>query len=97
MSAVYASASDLALHAAQLTSQQQQQVDSLLEAASAKLRLIAKKYGCDIDQMISSDEDFAVTVRETVVTCVKRALDSYSSDTAAASQMSQSALGYSIR
>lgn len=95
MGAAYAQHADLMISHA-LTAQEQVQAESLLAAASAKLRLIAKRYGKDLDEMIADDEDLLPVVKETVVTCVRRALESYSSSTQAASQTSQSALGYSV-
>lgn len=95
MGAVYAQLADLML-SHNLTAQEQEQAGSLLEAASAKLRLTAKRYGKNLDEMIAADEDLLPVVKETVVTCVRRALESYKSDTSAASQTSQSALGYSV-
>lgn len=95
MGATYAQLADLTISHA-LTAQEQEQAESLLAAASAKLRLIAKRYGKDLDEMIADDKDLLPVVKETVVTCVRRALESYSSSTQAASQTSQSALGYSV-
>lgn len=95
MGAVYAQLADLML-SHNLTAQEQEQAGSLLEAASAKLRLTAKRYGKNLDEMIAADEDLLPVVKETVVMCVRRALESYKSDTSSASQTSQSALGYSV-
>jgi len=96
MGAVYAEVGEIAVFGKNLTTQETEQAESLLAAASAKLRLIAKRYGKDLDAMIAADEDLLLAVKETVISCVKRALDSYSNDTAAATQTSQSALGYSV-
>lgn len=95
MGVVYAQLADLMLSHT-LTAQEQEQAENLLAAASAKLRLSAKRYGKDLDVMIADDEDMLPVVKETVVTCVRRALESYSSGTQTASQTSQSALGYSV-
>ena len=97
MGAVYASVSDITLLSPRtLTTQEQEQAQSLLAVASAKLRLQAQRYGKDLDEMISASEDLALAVKDTVVNCVKRALESYASSTQAATQTSQSALGYSV-
>ena len=97
MGAVYASVSDIALLSSRtLTTQEQEQAESLLAAASAKLRLQAQRYGKDLDQMIAGSDDLALAVKDTVVNCVMRALESYASSTQAATQTSQSALGYSV-
>lgn len=95
MGAVYAQLADLML-SHNLTTQEQEQAESLLETASAKLRLIAKRYGKNLDSMIEADDDLSSVVKETVATCVRRAIESYRSDVSTASQMNQSALGYSI-
>lgn len=95
MGIVYASIEDLRLFDKALTAREREQAEALLAAASAKLRLLAKKYGRNIDTMIC-DEDFALVVRETVVNCVMRAIEAYSNDNVAASQTSQTALGYSV-
>lgn len=95
MGAVYASAADVEVFKA-LSVREQEQVEVLLERASAKLRLTARQYGLDLDAMIEQDEDLLPAVADTVINCVRRALSSYSSDDITASQTSQSALGYSV-
>lgn len=95
MGAVYATVSDITVLGYALTSQQQDAAEVLLEQASAKLRLTAKKYGKDIDALIASDEDYGDAVKNIVVQATVRALNSVSSSDAAASQMTQSGLGYS--
>ena len=95
MGAVYAQLSDLELYK-QLTAEEQTQALTLLAAASAKLRLTAKRYGKDLDAMIDADEDMLPVVKEMVVTCVRRAMEAYAGSAQAATQTSQSALGYSV-
>ena len=95
MGAVYASVSDITVLGYSLTSQQQDAAEVLLEQASAKLRLTAKKYGKDIDALIASDADYGDAVKNIVVQATVRALNSVSSSDVAASQMTQSGLGYS--
>lgn len=95
MGAVYASVADLEIFEA-LSVREQEQVEVLLERASAKLRLTAKQYGVDLDAMIEQDDDLLPVVADTVINCVRRALSSYSNDDITASQTSQSALGYSV-
>lgn len=94
MSIVYASVEDLRLFNSALTAQEREQAESLLASASAKLRLTAKRYGKDLDDLVK-DEDYLLVVRETVANCVRRAIESYKNDTTA-SQTSQTALGYSV-
>ena len=95
MGAVYATISDITVLGYSLTSQQQDAAEVLLEQASAKLRLTAKKYGKDIDALIADDADYGDAVKNIVVQATVRALNSVSSSDAAASQMTQSGLGYS--
>lgn len=97
MGNVYASVSDITALGRSLTAEQETAAEVLLEQASAKLRLTARKYGKDIDAMIAdpdSGEDFALAVKSVVVQAVCRALDSVTGS-AAVSQETQSALGYS--
>ena len=79
-----------------LTAEQQTAAEALIEAASAKLRIIAKKYGKDIDAMIADDDDYDLIVRNTVVQAVTRALSCISDSAPAITQGSQSAMGYSV-
>ena len=95
MGAVYATISDITVLGYSLTSQQQDAAEVLLEQASAKLRLTAKKYGKNIDALIADDADYGDAVKNVVVQATVRALNSVSSSDAAASQMTQSGLGYS--
>lgn len=95
MGAVYATVEDVALLRT-LTSQEQEQAAALLGTASAKLRLAAKKYGYDLDDMISEDEDYGTEVKAVVVQAVIRALNSVSDSSPPAVQSSQAALGYSV-
>ena len=95
MGAVYASVTDITVLGYSLTAQQQSAAEVLLEQASAKLRLQAKKYGKDIDALIADDADYGDAVKNIVVQSTVRALNSISSSEPAASQMTQSGLGYS--
>lgn len=95
MGNVYAAVSDVAKFRT-LTAQEQEQAEMLLETASAKLRLTAKKYGCDLDKLITEDDDYVTAVRSVVVQAVIRALNSVSDNTPPAVQSSQAALGYSL-
>ena len=99
MGKVYAAVSDIRALGIALSADQEQAANVLLTEASAKLRLIARKYGRDIDAMIADETtgaDYALAVKSVVVQAVCRALDSVSdAASAAVSQESQSALGYS--
>ena len=79
MGAVYAQVSDLMAVGRALTNQQSEAAVSLLEQASARLRLAAKRYGKDLDEMIAEDEDYGLAVKAVVVQAVCRALDNIGS------------------
>jgi len=96
MSAVYASVSDIILLGRQLTAEEADRAEMLLETASAKLRITAKKYGRDIDAMIADDPDVGLAAREITVKAVVRALNSLADSSAPAVQGSQAAMGYSV-
>ena len=94
---VYAEVSDIKALGKALTSVQSEAAEILLGTASSKLRIIAKRYGKDIDKMMSDEttgEDYTAVVKSIVVQAVGRALNSIS-DTPPITQESQSALGYS--
>lgn len=96
MGVKYASQEDITALGKRLTAEQQTAAETLIDAASAKLRIIAKKYGKDIDAMIADDDDYGLIVRNTVVQAVTRALSCISDSTPAITQGSQSAMGYSV-
>lgn len=96
MSKRYAEVSDITLLGKSLTAEQQTSAEILLDMASAKLRIIAKKYGKDIDAMINADGDYAIAVRNTVIQAVLRALSCIGDSAPAITQGSQSAMGYSV-
>lgn len=91
---VYATVSDITASGYTLTAQQQDAADVLLETASAKLRLQAKRFGKDIDEMIASDEDYILAVKSAVISSVMRAMNSIGDTSPPATQISQSGLGY---
>lgn len=97
MGAVYATVSDITVLGRSLTAQEQQAAEVLLEQASAKLRLIAKKYGKSIDELIESDEDYGDAVKNIVVQATLRALGSVTESTPALSQGSETNGSYSIQ
>lgn len=96
MGADYAAVSDITGLGIYLTPQQQTTAEVLITQASAKLRLIAKKYDKDVDALIAEDEDYGEAVKSVVVQAVTRALNSITNTDPAATQGSQSALGYSV-
>ncbi len=99
MSKRYAEVSDIAALGKSLTAQEQEAAEILLDTASSKLRITARKYGKDIDAMIAdevSGEDYALVVKSVVIQAVLRALTSIADTSPALTQGSQSAMGYSI-
>lgn len=98
MGAVYAGTADITALGRTLTAAETEAAEILLEAASSKLRLLAAKYGKNIDDLTADavlGEDYAIAVKNVVVQAVIRALDSISGSSQAVSQTSQTALGYS--
>lgn len=94
----YADIADIRAVGYQLSAAQEPAARTLIEQGSAKLRIIARKFGRDIDTMIADEkigEDYALAVKSVIVQAVIRALDSVSSTAPAASSISQSGLGYS--
>lgn len=94
MGVSYASVSDITALGNTLSPQQAEAAVILLPAASAKLRVIAKKHGKDLDKMCE-DEDMKTVIKNTVIQSVMRAMTSMENSASAISQASQSALGYS--
>ena len=97
MGAVYATVADIqALRP--LSAQEQEQAGVLLQYASDRLRVIGTKYGVDIDAQTAADLDYGSAVKFTVINTVINALGrlSVSAGESAASQATQSGLGYSM-
>lgn len=96
MAEVYANVNDITARGYSLTAQQQEAAETLLADASSRLRVTARKYGKELDSMISEDEDYRQLVRSVVIQATMRALSSVGdSSVAAVSQISQGGLGYS--
>lgn len=95
----YAEVSDITALGKNLTSSQLNAVEILLDMASSKLRIIANKYGRNIDDMINDEflgEDYRNAVKSVIIQSVLRAVDSMENVPSTVSQGSQSALGYSV-
>ena len=98
MGAVYATVADIQ-QLRPLSEQEQQQAGVLLQYASDRLRVIGTKYGVNIDALVSADDSYASSVKITVINTVLNAIGRLSASTAgeaAASQATQSGLGYSM-
>lgn len=96
MGANYAAISDITELGISLDPEQQTAAEVLITQASAKLRLIAKKYDKNVDALIAEDEDYGEAVKSIVIQAVTRALNSITNTDPAATQGSQAALGYSV-
>ena len=99
MSKRYAEVSDIVALGKNLTAQEKEAAEIMLDTASSKLRITAQKYGKNIDAMIAdevSGEDYALVVKSVVIQAVLRALTSIADSSPALTQGSQSAMGYSI-
>lgn len=98
MGAVYATVADIQ-QLRPLSEQEQQQAGVLLQYASDRLRVIGTKYGVNIDAQISEDPDYGSAVKFVTINTVINALGRLSASTvgeSAASQATQSGLGYSM-
>ena len=94
MGAVYATVSDIQAIGKSLTASQMESAEVLLVQASAKLRTIAKKYGKNLDELVT-DEDYALTVKAVVIQAVCRALDAVN-QSSTVSQGTESIGAYSL-
>lgn len=99
MAANYATVSDIIAIGKNLTAEEQISAEILIQTASSKIRIIAGKYGIDIDKNISdttTGDDLSVAVKNAVVQSVIRAIDSLSSTSSAVSQNSETNGAYNI-
>lgn len=95
MSAAYATTQDIATLWRPLTAEETSRADALLPIVSDSLRQEAHFVGRDLDEMIQTGEVYSSVVKDVVVDVVARALMT-STDSEPMTQMSQSALGYSV-
>ena len=99
MAANYATVSDIIAIGKNLTAEEQTSAEILIQTASSKIRIIARKYGIDIDKNISdttTGDDLSIAVKNAVVQSVIRAIDSLSSTSSAVSQNSETNGAYNI-
>lgn len=92
---VYATTDDIAEIWRPLKPSEEERAEALLDVVSASLRMEASKRGKDLEQMIADSEDLALVAKSVTVDVVARALMT-STDSEPMTQMSQSALGYSV-
>lgn len=78
-----------------LSKAEEERAETLLEVVSASLRNEARQVGKDLDVMIEKNPDLATVAKSVTVDVVARTLMT-STDSEPMTQMSQSALGYSV-
>lgn len=96
MGKAYAKVSDITALGISLTAAQSDAAEILLGTASSKLRLIANKYGINLDAAVSEDDDYNAAVKSIVVQSVTRALNSISDASPALTQGSETNGSYSV-
>lgn len=95
MSNSFATLQDITALFRALTPEESQKATALLPIVSDSIRQEAKKVGKDIDAMLENGELFENVLKSVTVDVVARALMT-STNSEPMSQMSQSALGYSV-
>lgn len=93
---MYASVEDITALGISLTAAQSDAAEILLSTASSKLRLIAKRYGIDLDEAVTADDDYKGAVKSIVIQSVTRALNSISDASPALTQGSETNGSYSV-
>ena len=91
----YATVDDVRQLWRDMTTEETNKAGYLLQVVSAGLREEAKKVGKDLDKMIEADEDLAVVAKSVTVDVVARTLMT-STNQEPMTQMTESALGYSV-
>lgn len=92
----YATVDDVIAYRGALTPDAVTRMGTILPACSAELRLIAKRMGKDIDEMIAESEDIEIAVKKGVVDASVNYYNSTESKDPLMTQFSQAAGGYSI-
>ena len=98
MAAEYATIEDVIKLGRKLTAEEQEKAAALLPVACARLSTACKKYGKDLDLMIADEPDIELVAKDIIVRATLRAVDAITdvNSSPAASQASQSAMGYSV-
>ena len=78
-----------------MTPSEEKRADALLRIVSDSLRVEASRVGKNLDNMVESDEAYAGVVKSVTIDVVARTLMT-STNSEPLSQMSQSALGYTV-
>lgn len=93
----YATINDVTALFRPLDAGEQTKAEALLPIVSDRLRVAAHQYGRDLDKMISEEPALATVAKQVTVDIVARALMTPTqAGSGVMSQMSQSALGYSV-
>ena len=91
----YATINDMTQLWRPMTTQEAERAEAMIPIVCSSLRTEAKKVGMDLDALIAADTDLANVAKSVTVDVVARALMT-STDSEPMTQMSQSALGYSV-
>lgn len=91
----YATVNDIAALKRDLTAQEQERAELLIPIVCNSLRYEADKVGKDLDQMIEASEHLASVAKSVTVDVVMRELLT-STNSEPMTQISESALGYSV-
>lgn len=92
----FATTTDLAALWRALTPEETERAEALLPIVSDSLREEARKVGADLDRELLERVSFGSVLKSVTVDVVARALMTPSSQSAPMTQVSQSALGYSV-
>ena len=92
----YATTDDVIAYKGAISADMMSRIGKILETCSAELRLIAKKQGKDLDQMIADDDDISVAVTKGVVDASVNYYYASENKEPIMSQFSQAAGGYSF-
>lgn len=91
----YATISDVTTLFRLLTPEETERAEALIPVVCSSLRTEAAKVGKDLDAMVTADADLANVAKSVTVDIVARTLNT-STTAEPMSQMSQSALGYTV-
>ena len=91
----YATIDDVRQLWREMTTEETNKAEYLLEVVSASLRSEAKKVGKDLDAMLEADEDLQIVAKSVTVDVVARTLMT-STNSEPMTQVTESALGYSV-
>ncbi len=91
----FATLEDMTILWRAMTPSEEKRADALLKIVSDSLRVEASKVGKSLDTMIEADSAYASVVKSVTVDVVARTLMT-STNSEPLSQMSQSALGYTV-